>query len=55
MEIIDTCGIRKRSRIREPIEFYSMTRAVRFIERADVVILLFDSTEGVVEQDRRIA
>jgi GTP-binding protein len=55
MEIIDTCGIRKRSRIKEPIEFYSMTRAVRLIERADVVIVLFDSTEGVVEQDRRIA
>jgi GTP-binding protein len=55
MEIIDTCGIRKRSRIKEPIEFYSMTRAVRLIERADVVILLFDATEGVVEQDRRIA
>jgi GTP-binding protein len=55
MEIIDTCGIRKRSRIKEPIEFYSMTRAVRLVERADVVILLFDSTEGVVEQDRRIA
>jgi GTP-binding protein len=55
MEIIDTCGIRRRSRIKEPVEFYSMTRAVKMIENANVVILIFDATQGVVEQDRRIA
>ena len=55
IEIIDTCGIRRRSRIKEPIEFYSMIRAVRVIENCDVVILIFDTTQGVVDQDRRIA
>ena len=55
MEIIDTCGLRKPSRVREPITFYSTVRAMRVIESADTVILLFDTTQGVVEQDRRIA
>ena len=55
IEIIDTCGIRRRSRIKEPIEFYSMVRAVRMVDTADVVILIFDVTDGVVDQDRHIA
>lgn len=55
MEIIDTCGLRRPSRVRTPIEFYSMVRAMKVIESADVVILLFDTTQGVVDQDRRIA
>lgn len=55
IEIIDTCGLRKPSRVREPIAFYSMVRAMRVIESADTAILLFDTTQGVVEQDRRIA
>ena len=55
IEIIDTCGIRRRSRVKEPIEFYSMIRAIKVIENADVVILIFDTTQGAVDQDRRIA
>jgi len=55
MEIIDTCGLRRPSRVRTPIEFYSMVRAMKVIESTDVVILLFDTTQGVVDQDRRIA
>ncbi len=55
VEIIDTAGIRKRSRIKKPIEFYSVMRAIRMIERADVAVLIFDTTTGVVEQDQRIA
>ncbi|MCK4673616.1 ribosome biogenesis GTPase Der, partial [candidate division WOR-3 bacterium] len=55
MEIIDTCGLRRSSRIGESIEFYSMIRATRVIELSDVVILIFDTTQGVVDQDRRIA
>jgi GTP-binding protein len=54
-EIIDTCGIRRRSRIKEPIEFYSMMRAVRVIENTDIAILIFDATHGIVLQDRHIA
>lgn len=55
IEIIDTCGLKRRSRVRKPIEFYSMIRTMKVIEPSDVVILLFDTTQGVVEQDRRIA
>jgi GTP-binding protein len=55
MEIIDTCGLRRPSRIEESIEFYSMIRATKVIKLADVVILIFDTTQGVVDQDRRIA
>ncbi|UCD04675.1 MAG: ribosome biogenesis GTPase Der [candidate division WOR-3 bacterium] len=55
VEIIDTAGIRKRSRIKEPIEFYSVMRAIRTIEQTDVTILIFDTTTGIVDQDRRIA
>lgn len=55
LEIIDTAGIRKRSRIKEPIEFYSVMRAIRTIEQTDVTILIFDTTTGIVDQDRRIA
>ncbi len=55
IEIIDTAGIRKRSRISEPIEFYSVMRAIRMIERTDITILIFDVGTGTVLQDQRIA
>lgn len=55
IEIIDTGGIKRRSRIKEPIEFYSMMRAIRVIDYADVVILIFDVTQGVVKEDCHIA
>lgn len=55
MEVIDTCGLRRRTRIKTSVEFYSMLRAIRVIDHADVAILLFDTTQGVVDQDRRIA
>lgn len=53
--LIDTAGIRKKSRIKEATERYSVVRALKSIERADVVITLLDATEGVIEQDQRIA
>ncbi|KPK63080.1 hypothetical protein AMJ83_08395 [candidate division WOR_3 bacterium SM23_42] len=55
IEVIDTAGMRKRSRIKKPIEFYSVMRAIRTIDRCDIVILIFDTTTGIVEQDQRIA
>lgn len=55
VEIIDTAGIRKRSRIKEPIEFYSVMRAINMIEQTDITILIFDTTTGTVGQDQRIA
>lgn len=52
---IDTAGLRRKSKIRENIERYSIIRTVAAIERSDVVILMIDATEGVSEQDAKIA
>ncbi len=52
---IDTAGIRRKSKIKEEIERYSIIRAVTAVERADVVIILIDGVEGVTEQDAKIA
>ena len=52
---IDTAGLRRKSKIKEDIERYSIIRAVTAVERADVVILVIDATEGVTEQDAKIA
>ncbi len=52
---IDTAGIRKRARIVDRLEKYSVIKAFRSIERADIVLLLMDATEPATEQDARIA
>lgn len=52
---IDTAGLRRKSRIKEAIERYSIIRTVAAIERSDVVILMIDAVEGVTEQDAKIA
>lgn len=52
---IDTAGLRRKSRVKEEIERYSIIRAVTAVERADVVIIVIDATEGVTEQDAKIA
>ncbi|MBR4767882.1 MAG: ribosome biogenesis GTPase Der [Lachnospiraceae bacterium] len=52
---IDTAGLRRKSRIQEEIERYSIIRAVAAVERADVVLLLLDAHEGISEQDAKIA
>lgn len=55
LEIIDTAGIRKRARIKNPIEFYSVMRAINMIDRTDITILIFDTTAGTVLQDQHLA
>jgi GTP-binding protein len=52
---IDTAGIRRKSKIKENLERYSVIRAVSAVERADVVVILIDAVEGVTEQDAKIA
>ncbi len=52
---IDTAGIRRKNKIKEEIERYSIIRAVTAVERADVVIIMIDGEEGVTEQDAKIA
>lgn len=52
---IDTAGIRRKSKIKEELERYSIIRTVTAVERADVVVIVIDATEGVTEQDAKIA
>ena len=52
---IDTAGLRRKNKIKEEIERYSILRTVSAVERADVVVLVIDATEGVTEQDAKIA
>jgi len=53
--IIDTAGLRKKSRIEDSIEKYSMIRSLAAIERANVCVILIDASEGVTEQDTKVA
>lgn len=53
--IIDTAGMRKRGKVEEDIERYSVIRALSSIDRADVCMLMIDASEGVTEQDTKIA
>lgn len=52
---IDTAGIRRKSKITEEIERFSIIRAVAAVERCDVAVIMIDATEGVTEQDAKIA
>ncbi|HAQ52130.1 MAG TPA: ribosome biogenesis GTPase Der [Lachnospiraceae bacterium] len=52
---IDTAGIRRKSKIKEELERYSIIRAVTAVEKADVAIMMIDATQGVTEQDAKIA
>ena len=52
--LVDTAGIRKKSKVKEDLEFYSVMRAVRTIEYSDVIILVVDATRGFEGQDEKI-
>lgn len=52
---IDTAGLRRKSRIKEDLERYSIVRTVASVEKADIVIMMIDATEGITEQDAKIA
>ncbi|MGB0887354.1 MAG: ribosome biogenesis GTPase Der [Vicingaceae bacterium] len=54
LKLIDTAGIRKKGKVSEDIEFYSVMRSVRAIENADVCVLLIEATEGMMAQDMNI-
>ena len=53
--LIDTAGIRRKSKVNEDIERYSVVRAVAAIERCDVCLLVIDAAEGITDQDKKIA
>jgi len=52
--LVDTAGIRKKGKVKEDLEFYSVMRAVRAIENSDVILLLVDATRGFESQDQNI-
>ncbi len=54
MLLVDTAGLRKRSRIKESVEFYSAIRTLKAIDRCDVAVVLLDATQGLEHQDLRI-
>jgi GTP-binding protein len=53
--ILDTAGIRRKSKVTENIEYYSVNRAIKAIDEADIVILMIDAAEGLTDQDKKIA
>src|SRR4051812_13065538 len=54
IRFVDTAGMRRRSRIDEGTEYYSLVRALQAVDRADVAVLVIDATEGVTAQDQRL-
>ncbi len=52
--LLDTAGIRRKSKVKENIEYYSVNRAIKTLDSCDVVILMIDAQEGLAEQDKKI-
>jgi GTPase len=55
LRFVDTAGMRRKSRIDESTEYYSLVRALQAIDRADAALLVIDATQGVTHQDQRLA
>jgi len=53
--ILDTAGIRRKNKVTENIEYYSVNRAIKTINEADIVVLMIDAAEGLSDQDKKIA
>ena len=53
--ILDTAGIRRKAKVTENIEYYSVNRAIKTIDNADIVVLMIDAEEGLSDQDKKIA
>jgi GTPase len=52
--VLDTAGIRRRAKVKENIEYYSVNRAIKTLDETDIVFLLIDAQEGLAEQDKKI-
>lgn len=55
LRFVDTAGMRRKSRIDEPTEYYSLVRALQAVDRADAALFVIDATQGVTHQDQRLA
>lgn len=54
-EFVDTAGLRRKAKVETALEYYSVLRTLRAVERADVVVMIIDAVDGVTEQDKKIA
>ncbi len=54
IEILDTAGIRRKARVNENVEYYSVNRAIKTIDECDIVFIMIDAVEGLSEQDKKI-
>jgi len=52
--VLDTAGMRRKAKVTEDVEYYSVNRAIRTLDRADVVVLMIDAVEGLSDQDKKI-
>ena len=55
LRFVDTAGMRRRSRVDEPAEYFSLVRALQAVDRSDAALLVVDATDGVTHQDQRLA
>lgn len=55
IRFVDTAGMRRKSKVEEPTEYYSLVRALEAIDRADACLLVVDATQGITHQDQRLA
>jgi GTP-binding protein len=55
ISVLDTAGIRRKKKVTDDVEYYSVVRSISVVNRADVVVLLIDAKEGLSEQDKKIA
>jgi GTP-binding protein len=53
--VLDTAGIRRKGKVTESVEYYSVNRAIRVVDECDVVVLIIDALEGLTDQDKKIA
>ncbi len=53
--VLDTAGIRRKGKVSENVEYYSVTRSIKVVKDCDVVVLMIDAAEGLTEQDKKIA
>ncbi len=53
--VLDTAGIRRKKKVTDNVEYYSVTRSISVVSRADIIILMIDAQEGMTEQDKKIA
>ena len=53
-KVLDTAGIRRKTKVKENVEYYSVTRAIKTLDRCDVVFYMIDANEGLTEQDKKV-